>query len=78
MEINIISAEKRVITYLIEIPGDLKHYQPKLANNIVATDSFGNILFHEVNEGRFSIWTSHYLIKEDAGFIATGVDLFFC
>lgn len=72
MEINITSDEKRIISYLAELPGDLKHYQPKLANTVAATGSFGNMLFHEVNGGGFSIWTSNYLMKEDAGFIATG------
>ncbi len=72
MEINITSAEKSIISYLTELPFDLKHYQPNLANTVTATGSFGNMLFHEVNGEGFSIWTSNYLMKEDAGFIATG------
>jgi hypothetical protein len=72
MEINITSTEKRVISYLMDLPEELKQYQPKQANTVVATGSFGHMLFHELNEGGFSIWASHYLIKEDAGFIGTG------
>ncbi len=72
MEINITSAEQRVINYLPALPEQLKQYQPKLANSITAAGSFGYMLFHEVNEGHFSIWSSNYLIKEDACFIATG------
>ncbi|HLP37721.1 AraC family transcriptional regulator [Lacibacter sp.] len=72
MEIIITSAEQRVISYLNGLPNELKKFQPKLANTVTATGSFGHMLFHELNEGGFSIWTSHYLMKEDAGFIATG------
>ena len=72
MEITITSAEQRIISYVTQIPEKLKQYQPRFANTVTATGSFGNMLFHELNEGGFSIWTSHYLMKEDAGFIATG------
>lgn len=72
MEINITSAEKRVISYSSVLPDHLKQYQPNLANSMLATGSFGNLLFHEINEGRFAIWTSNYLITQDAGFVATG------
>ena len=72
MEITITSAEQRAIHYLPVLPSAFKQYQPQLAATITAAGSFGHMLFHELNEGGFSIWASHYLMKEDAGFIATG------
>lgn len=72
MEINITSAEKRIITFTNGLPLELNHLQPTFDNTITAAGSFGHMLFHELNEGRFAIWTSHYLMQEDAGFIATG------
>jgi len=73
-EFRIISPANEDIELLNTIPQNLQHYRLPCSHSLMASGSFGNMLFHHFKGDGFDIWYSNYLMKQSSKFMGCSVN----